>query len=50
MARHLFYETRALPVNCNEPALIGVLVTLTGVSVNIVIVEMATVLLLGNVA
>jgi hypothetical protein len=43
-------KNQALSVNYNEPVLIGVSVTLTGVSANIGIVEIAMVLLLGKVA
>ena len=45
-----FMKNQALSVNYNEPVLIGVSVTLTGVSENIVIVEIAMVQLLGKVA
>ena len=39
MEHHPFYEINALPVNVNDPVLIGVFVTATGVFVNIVIVD-----------
>jgi hypothetical protein len=37
----VLWKSNTLPVNTNDPVLIGELVTLTGVLVNIVIVERA---------
>ncbi len=41
MEFHRFCESKAEPANTNEPVLIGVLVTVTGVLENIVIGESA---------
>lgn len=37
----VLWKSKALPVNTNDPVLMGVLVTLTGVLLNIVIVDNA---------